>query len=112
MLNIKINNMSSKVFILTEKQILGRFEKAFADSKFSDEKSDYYCGITDDLDRRAKEHNVDGYCLTMNLITFEAARDIEQKLSSLGFDCGSQLGNGNEKSVYVYMCYKSPGFKK
>ena len=104
--------MSSKVFKLTEKQVLDRFENAFADSKFSIYKSDYYCGITDDLDRRAKEHNVDGYCLTMNLITFEAARDIEQKLSSLGFDCGSQLGNGNEKSVYVYMCYKKAGFKK
>lgn len=78
--------MSSKVFKLTEKQVLDRFENAFADSKFSIYKSDYYCGITDDLDRRAKEHNVDGYCLTMNLITFEAARDIEQKLSSLGFD--------------------------
>lgn len=104
--------MSPKIVKLKEKQILDDFLKAFADSKFSDKKSDYYCGITDDLDRRAKEHNVEGFCLTMNLITFEAARDIEQKLSSLGFDCGSQLGNGNEKSVYVYMCYKKAGFKK
>lgn len=104
--------MSPKVFKLTEKQVLDRFEKAFADSKFSDKKSDYYCGIKDDLDRRAKEHNVDGYCLTMNLITFEAARVIEQKLSTLGFDCGNQIGNGNENSVYVYMCYKTPDFKK
>ncbi len=104
--------MSPKIVKLTEIQILDEFLKAFADSKFSDEKSDYYCGITDDLARRAKEHKVDGYCLTMNLITFEAARDIEQKLSSLGFDCGNQLGNGNEKSVYVYMCYKKAGFKK
>ncbi|MEH2791450.1 hypothetical protein V7T18_12410 [Segatella copri] len=104
--------MSPKIVKLTEKQILNEFLKAFADSNLSIYKSDYYCGITDDLNRRAKEHNVDGYCLTMNLITFEAARDIEQKLSSLGFDCGDQLGNGNEKSVYVYMCYKSPGFKK
>mgnify|MGYP004654311923 FL=1 len=104
--------MSPKIVKLTEKQILNEFLKAFADSNLSIYKSDYYCGITDDLNRRAKEHNVDGYCLTMNLITFEAARDIEQKHSSLGFDCGDQLGNGNEKSVYVYMCYKSPGFKK
>lgn len=104
--------MSPKIVKLTEKQILNEFLKAFADSNLSIYKSDYYCGITDDLNRRAKEHNVDGYCLTMNLMTFEAARDIEQKLSSLGFDCGDQLGNGNEKSVYVYMCYKSPGFKK
>ncbi len=104
--------MSPKIVKLTEKQILNEFLKAFADSNLSIYKSDYYCGITDDLNRRAKEHNVDGYCLIMNLITFEAARDIEQKLSSLGFDCGDQLGNGNEKSVYVYMCYKSPGFKK
>lgn len=103
--------MSPKIVKLTEKQILNEFLKAFADSNLSIYKSDYYCGITDDLNRRAKEHNVDGYCLTMNLMTFEAARDIEQKLSSLGFDCGDQLGNGNEKSVYVYMCYKSPGFK-
>lgn len=95
--------MSPKIVKLTEKQILDDFLKAFADSKFSDEKSDYYCGITDDLDRRAKEHNVDGYCLTMNLITFEAASDIEQKLSSLGFDCGNQLGNGNE-SLFTSIC--------
>lgn len=104
--------MSPKIVKFTEKQILDEFFKAFADSKFSIYKSDYYCGITDDLDRRAKEHNVDEYCLTMNLITFEAARDIEQKFSSLGFDCGNQLGNGNEKSVYVYMCYKKADFKK
>ena len=104
--------MCARTIILTDEQILKIFEYAFVDSEFSDDRSDYYCGITDDLDRRAKEHNVDGYCLTMNLITFEAARDIEQKLSSLGFDCGNQLGNGTEKSVYVYMCYKKAGFKK
>ena len=104
--------MSSKIVKLTEKQILDDFLKAFADSNLSIYKSDYYCGITDNLDRRAKEHNVDGYCLTMNLITFEAARVIEQKLSTLGFDCGNQIGNGNENSVYVYMCYKAPDFKK
>ena len=51
--------MSSKIVKLTEKQILDGFLKAFADSNLSIYKSDYYCGITDDLDRRAKEHNIE-----------------------------------------------------
>lgn len=104
--------MCARTIILTDEQILKIFEYAFVDAEFSDDRSDYYCGITDDLERRAKEHNVAGYCQTMHFLTFEAAKAIEKELSSLGFDCGDQLGNGNENSVYVYMCYKAPEFKK
>lgn len=104
--------MATRIFKLTEEQILNTFEYIFSESKLSNSKSDFYCGITDDLDRRAKEHNIKKYCFTLKLQTFEDAKEIEKQLSSIGFDCGNQLGNGNEKSVYVYMCYKDSEFKK
>ena len=74
---------------------------------FLDIPSFYYCGITDNLERRAGEHNVSKYTATATCDSFETACKIEEGLHNAGFDAGKQLGNGTEDSIYVYMYRKS-----
>lgn len=68
--------------------------------------SNYYCGITNDLDRRKGEHKAPRYLYTCTCPSFEIARKLEQMLHNAGFDTGEQVGNGNEDSVNVYMYRK------
>lgn len=74
-------------------------------------KMDYYCGITDDLTRREKEHNAT-FVKKISTDSFKSAKDLEQALHEAGFDTGKQVGNGNEDSVFVYMYKKIPGVTK
>lgn len=72
-------------------------------------KSDLYCGITNDLERRRKEHNVAQYIHTVKMDSFELAQEVEAIMHDAGFDTGKQLGNGQEDTVYVYLYRKIPG---
>lgn len=72
----------------------------------------YYCGITDDLERRASEHNVSQFIATVKCNSFETACAIEEGLHNAGFDTGKQLGNGTENSIYVYMYRKNQNTKE
>lgn len=72
----------------------------------------YYCGVTDDLDRRASEHNVSQFIATVKCDRFETACAIEEGLHNAGFDTGKQLGNGTENSIYVYMYRKNQSTKE
>lgn len=72
-------------------------------------KSDLYCGITNDLERRCKEHNV-AHCIhTVKMDSFELAKQVEAIMHDAGFDTGKQLGNGQEDTVHVYLYCKVPG---
>lgn len=104
--------MCSKKILLKEEQVLKIFEEEFKKSKKSSERSDFYCGITNNLERRASEHNIKNYICYLNVSSFESAKNIEAKLAKQGFDCGDQLGNGDIDSVFVYMCYKDSDFNK
>lgn len=57
-------------------------------------KSDLYCGITNDLERRRKEHNVEHIIQTVKMDSFELAKQVEVMMHNAGFDTGKQLGNG------------------
>lgn len=72
-------------------------------------KSDLYCGITNELERRRKEHNVMQYIQTVKMDSFELAQEVEAIMHDAGFDTGKQLGNGQENTVYVYLYRKIPG---
>ncbi len=74
---------------------------------FLDTPSDYYCGITNDLERRRIEHNISSYIATVTCNSFKIACEIEEGLHNTGFDTGEQLGNGTEDSIYVYMYRKN-----
>lgn len=89
--------------------ILARFENTYMNYfKIGETRKDYYCGITNDLNRRSKEHNAT-FILTKEMKSFEDAKKVEKLLHEKGYCTGKQLGNGNEDSVYVYMYRKING---
>lgn len=89
--------------------IMARFELAYMSNfKYGETKRNYYCGITNDLERRAKEHNAN-FILTKEMKSFEEAKIVEEALHAKGYCTGKQLGNGDEDTVYVYMYKIIPG---
>lgn len=76
------------------------------------QRNDFYCGITDDLDRRAEEHNLEQFDCCAKCASFAISSEVERKLDKKGFDCGKHLGNGQNNSVYVYMYKKQLGVTK
>lgn len=66
----------------------------------------YYCGITNDIERRENEHSAD-YLGYVNCKTFETAKKLESMMHGAGFDTGAQLGHGQEDSIYVYVYKKT-----
>lgn len=83
--------------------IMARFELAYMNNfKYGETKRNYYCGITNDLERRAKEHNTT-FITTAKVNSFEEAKIVEEALHKKGYCTGKQLGNGNEDTVHVYM---------
>lgn len=75
-------------------------------------RSRFYCGITNDLERRMSEHNATSLAWVKSN-TAQAAIDLEDKLGEMGFDIGRKSGNGaTDDSVYVYIYKKIPGVTK
>ena len=68
--------------------------------------SDFYVGITDDLNRRLSEHNItSGDCLRILRATnYDEAHMAESTLINVHQMTGN-VGGGNEDSVWVY-CYE------
>ena len=94
---------------MTIQQAVEEFNKVFQKNKgFLEGKDDFYCGITNDIERREQEHNAEIlYCVKAN--SFEKAKELEQALHDEGYDTGAQVGNGQEDSIYVYIYKKIPG---
>lgn len=68
---------------------------------------DYYCGITNDLERRANEHNA----VFMGFVECEdkdTAIATEKLLGDNHYDIGKKAGNGaRDNSVFVYLYKKT-----
>ena len=71
----------------------------------------FYCGITNNVDRREGEHSAD-YLGHVKCKSFEVAKQLEVRMHEEGFDTGKQLGNGQEDSVYVYVYKKDKDTKE
>lgn len=78
-------------------------------------KDDYYCGITNNLDKRMDEHRrndfeiVEDKVFAWNCKNVDVAAEVEKRLGELGFDIGDTktLGNGCvESSTIVYLLEK------
>ena len=94
---------------MTIQETIAWFNQQFENSKaWYERKSNFYCGITNDLERRMNEHNVSQY-FHVTCDSFETAKQVESLLYQEGFDTGGQLGNGQEDTVYVYMYRKIAG---
>lgn len=94
---------------MTIRKAVEEFNKVFQKNKgFFEGKDDFYCGITNDIERREQEHNAE-ILFYVEAISFEDAKKLEQALHDEGFDTGEQIGNGQEDSVYVYIYKKIEG---
>lgn len=98
------------ITIMTINETVERFVSFYEMNKQENENpNDFYCGITNDLNRRREEHNVSVYIATTRCDNFKTAQLLEQRLKERGFDTGKQTGNGLEDSVYVYIYHKIKG---
>ena len=88
-----------------------------SDFNFNEDKTkgDYYCGITNNLDKRMDEHRrndfeiVEDKVFAWNCKNVEVAAEVEKRFGKLGFDIGDTktLGNGCvENSTIVYLLKK------
>ncbi len=91
--------------------VRAKFECAYSNKCGGAGREEFYCGITNDLERRKGEHNVASFVCTHKCHSFGVAQEVEQELHELGYDTGEQLGNGAEDSVYVYMYKMRPNTK-
>lgn len=80
----------------------------------SDTKSQYYCGITDNPERRKAKHEKElgksiNYLCICKCATADIAGEVEGMMKDKGFDIGYDPYGGNgktEDSVYVYLYKK------
>lgn len=93
---------------MTIDEAVGKFLEIFRKYKKPlDLKKNFYCGITNDLDRRKGEHNVEYFLYYVKCNDFNSACELEEKLKEAGFDCGSETGHGKSNSIYVYIYRKT-----
>lgn len=99
---------------LIVKLVVEKYHEIF---KHDDNKSNYYCGITNDLDRRMEEHRHDDFSIVddkvfaWNCSSAKVAAEVEKNLEKLGFDIGNTDTTGNGGSVdssIVYLLKKGP----
>ena len=71
----------------------------------------FYCGITNNVERREGEHSAD-YLGYVKAKTADAAKRLEARMHDEGFDTGEQLGHGQADSLYVYIYKKNVNTKE
>lgn len=98
---------------MTLQEAVDKFNDAYYKAKeFGDTKSDFYCGITNDLERRCAEHNIEDVLYSVEAKPFDTAKKLEKMLHNEGYDTGEQTGNGTSDSTIVYMYRKTTKTKE
>ena len=76
-------------------------------SETGDERKEFYCGITNNLEKRESQHNAK-FLGHVCCDSKETAIEVETFLGEKGYDIGSKPGNGaKESSIYVYIYKKT-----
>lgn len=71
-------------------------------------RGDFYCGITNNLERRAEQHNAT-FLGSVRCDSKETAIEVETFLGDAGYDIGGKAGNGaRDNSIHVYVYKKTP----
>lgn len=92
---------------MTIAEAVQRFNQVYLrNRKTGDSKYNFYCGITNDIERREGEHNAN-YLYYVECSTADMAKQLEAALNNEGYDTGDKLGNGTDDSVYVYIYRKT-----
>lgn len=95
-------------FISSEDSISFLKNKCKEKGKLPTSFNGYYCGITNDIERRAKEHNTNVFG-AIECANADVAKNLEAMMHDEGFDTGKQLGNGQDDSKFVYVYKKVEG---
>ena len=99
------SNFRFTFFCFNEQDCVNQFDSIVA--QYGGSRSDYYCGITNDLDTRASQHNAE-FLAAVKGNTLNAAKSLEETLANCGYDCGAVQGNVHTPdSKYVYIYKKS-----
>lgn len=92
---------------MTIAEAVQRFNQVYLrNRKTGDSKYNFYCGITNDIERREGEHNAN-YLDTLKCQNADTAKDLEAALHDEGYDTGDKVGNGTDESIYVYIYRKT-----
>lgn len=92
---------------MTIGQAVEKFNAVYTNNrKTGDTKFSFYCGITNNLERRNTEHNIDKVLYYVTSDTFDTAKELESLLQEEGYDTGDTLGNGTDDTIIVYMYRK------
>lgn len=86
----------------------------YSNYRHGDSKNCFYCGITNDVNRRLQEHEEEyGESISVYISgdcgTYEKSSAVERQMKDLGFDIGNpnQIGQGgDENSIYIYLFRK------
>lgn len=70
--------------------------------------SDYFCGMTNNPERRRKEHGVSTLLAKTKCGDKECARNLMWDLVDADFDVDKDVMSGQDDSVYVYVYKKTP----
>ncbi len=93
--------------LMTIGQAVEKFNAVYTNNrKTGDTKFSFYCGITNNLERRNTEHNIDKVLYYVTSDTFDTAKELESLLQEEGYDTGDTLGNGTDDTIIVYMYRK------
>ena len=112
--NNKVKDATSYSIDLIVELVINKYLSYF---NFNEDKTkdDYYCGITNNLDKRMDEHRRNDFeidedkVFAWNCKNVDVAAEVEKRLGDLGFDIGDTktLGNGCvENSTIVYLLEK------
>lgn len=69
--------------------------------------SDYFCGMTNNPERRKKEHGASSLIGSTKCSDKDCARDLMRQLAEVGFDVDGDIMSGQDDSVNVYFYKKS-----
>lgn len=92
---------------MTIEEAVQRFNQVYLrNRKTGDSKYNFYCGITNDIERREGEHSAN-YLDTLKCQNADTAKDLEAALHDEGYDTGKQTRHGIKNSRYVYIYRKT-----
>lgn len=69
--------------------------------------SDYFCGMTNNPERRRREHGALKLLGSTKCSDKDCARDLMRQLAKAGFDVNKDIMSGQDDSVHVYMYKKT-----
>ena len=69
--------------------------------------SNYYCGMTNNRERRRMEHGVSELLCSTECSDKECARNLMRQLAEAGFDVDKDIMSGQDDSIHVYVYKKS-----